>query len=1002
MADGCFLPVDYGVTLFAGETNDEHLNLMGCVCDVIFLLEGGPGAATQAKAALLNSDLIPVVPVVATGGAAAGMFGMPPIQRPLHIDSKAWDIVAGASIDVPEEDSGEAIHRIATAMARITHSTMNPVENVNELRDAMRPETSCGFISRRVSDQVEWVSAAVQALKSEMLGSQRLCILGPTSFHCPETEALVARFAHDVSVALEGFNVVFVTGGLQGVQETFAKHCGDGSRVWNLLPMGRSSGFGIGKDVTAGSDFSERMEVFGALGDVYVTFEGGPGVAKEATSAFARGAYIVPFVRTGGASSGLFDFPKDALQRPDFIDEDQWEAISSSGSSIEDAVATAVFMTASYFSKITAIASAPPAFALPYWQLSESCFEAPLVYVKSGRLRPFHTLLRLCEKSFRTYGRWSVSESLHLKQVLSVLRRFFLDFVEQTRDEMSIELMMAAYVAGGSKFRRVYSTIVDDVISQEEAFQEFSRTASVEAGRLSSVPEQTLTQRGFDGLIELYRAAHRASDLLDNFCAEVAKRCGAEFMKAPLKRLWRSLEKMIFKYSDDRDIAAAAADLKDVSRAALQGNMQQLLDALRIMTADTRICIVRIKNRFSEPTDMGWADCQVMLFFREGDGSGHICEIQLVHHQLMIVRKNMGAHKTYANVRSAAELLELHKAGIPSLKPKTSAMHLCNVNASVVVPFLPQHQGRKDFAYGDAAHFLKAHVQEELQLHPSETSGAMAIVWGIANPQLPLNGCLSLRWESAECVVFDNPLCYSPIHLIVMPTAWRLPSIRCLQSRPDLAKQVLKKMRQAGQAATGEMLRHVAWRDLFFRSPVGGWPDLDSPEELGKFCSEYAIAGFDERFPENQLCMHWIVAPVFPWQWHRVEHGLHWLSFDEILDTTEGRLLQRRSSSYLSDRGKRFHVVNEQLANWRGMFDCVAVGHGSVNVIGESGCLTPVNSTPDEIQREDTRRLGSYGQPRTEDGQATGSYYSFPKRPQDVNMEFVNALKDSTDPGTGS
>ncbi len=48
-------------------------------------------------------------------------------------------------------------------------------------------------------------------------------------------------------------SVVFITGGMAGVQETFAKHCKPGSRVYNMLPQGESSGYGVGTDITAGA-----------------------------------------------------------------------------------------------------------------------------------------------------------------------------------------------------------------------------------------------------------------------------------------------------------------------------------------------------------------------------------------------------------------------------------------------------------------------------------------------------------------------------------------------------------------------------------------------------------------------------------------------------------------------------------------------------------------------------------------------------------------------------
>merc|ERR1719247_2936660 len=67
--------------------------------------------------------------------------------------------------------------------------------------------------------------------------------------------------------------------------------------------------------------------------------------------------------------------------------------------------------------------------------------------------------------------------------------------------------------------------------------------------------------------------------------------------------------------------------------------------------------ILRIKNRFNRPTDAGWADMLVNFRFRpnrneepedypeQGDNPyWHVCEIQLVHEQMSLVRRQMGAH----------------------------------------------------------------------------------------------------------------------------------------------------------------------------------------------------------------------------------------------------------------------------------------------------------------------------------------------------------------------
>jgi len=180
---------------------------------------------------------------------------------------------------------------------------------------------------------------AAQRLRKE-LGDPSciVCILGGTKFQGEESEALVKAAAKELSTA-RGDDVKFVTGGMAGVQETFAKHCGDGSRVSHLLPVGESSGFGTGTDIHAGADLEERKAIFGQLGNIYVTVEGGPGVSQEARAGHERGAAVIPLRRTGGASGGMFDFPAAALEKPTFATDEEWDLLGRKDASTDESAA---------------------------------------------------------------------------------------------------------------------------------------------------------------------------------------------------------------------------------------------------------------------------------------------------------------------------------------------------------------------------------------------------------------------------------------------------------------------------------------------------------------------------------------------------------------------------------------------------------------------------------------------------------------------------------------
>jgi hypothetical protein len=70
-----------------------------------------------------------------------------------------------------------------------------------------------------------------------------------------------------------------------------------------------------------------------------------------------------------------------------------------------------------------------------------------------------------------------------------------------------------------------------------------------------------------------------------------------------------------------------------------------------------RICIVDVKDRWKAPTSGGWSDVLLTFYFTD-DANRHICEVQLVHADLMRVRTEWGAHSAYTSFRCALELLE--------------------------------------------------------------------------------------------------------------------------------------------------------------------------------------------------------------------------------------------------------------------------------------------------------------------------------------------------------
>lgn len=210
--------------------------------------------------------------------------------------------------------------------------------------------------------------AVARNLINELGNGFRICILGGTSIQGPETAELLEAISVGL-VAKLGEDAWFLTEGMPGVQHVFARHCGDGSRLCNVLPAKQACNYGRGRDVVAGDNAAERKRIFSMLGDVYLIIEGGPSAAGQARQAFAEGARLVPVVRTGGASAGLFDFPADALRRPTFATKAQWAALGTKDASIASCSEAIVEL-------VIAAARAPPGQVPASAESSEVCSDS--------------------------------------------------------------------------------------------------------------------------------------------------------------------------------------------------------------------------------------------------------------------------------------------------------------------------------------------------------------------------------------------------------------------------------------------------------------------------------------------------------------------------------------------------------------------------------------------------------------------------------------------------
>jgi len=130
--------------------------------------------------------------------------------------------------------------------------------------------------------------------------------------------------------------------------------------------------------------------------------------------------------------------------------------------------------------------------------------------------------------------------------------------------------------------------------------------------------------------------------------------------ETPLKATMRVLEKALLR----PDAPGNVDRICDVVRDMLTVDSCAKLAALvRAICDSPDVVVVRIKDRFANPSGGGWRDVMVN-YYLASDEAKHVCELQLVHASLLTARKGLPGHAIYNIVRNATEFLERLFGGI--------------------------------------------------------------------------------------------------------------------------------------------------------------------------------------------------------------------------------------------------------------------------------------------------------------------------------------------------
>ena len=177
----------------------------------------------------------------------------------------------------------------------------------------------------------------------------RVAIFGSVDFYHKDSPALCDEIGRELARRLP--KICLLTGGNAVVQENISRAFRDEFQsqrnteeedplIFHLVPDGYHCKFGFGKCLHAGRDMEARRYVLANAADVCLSIEGGPGTADEMTKAIKAGKFVVPVIRSGGASAGMFDAP--TINQPSFVKESTWKYLGDESASAEVSAKAAV------------------------------------------------------------------------------------------------------------------------------------------------------------------------------------------------------------------------------------------------------------------------------------------------------------------------------------------------------------------------------------------------------------------------------------------------------------------------------------------------------------------------------------------------------------------------------------------------------------------------------------------------------------------------------------
>jgi hypothetical protein len=244
--------------------------------------------------------------------------------------------------------------------------------------------------------------------------------------------------------------------------------------------------------------------------------------------------------------------------------------------------------------------------------------------------------------------------------------------LEQVPDSESLLRHAVIVNVATHLFSAVYGEVLEKAKAVDPDGLKELATICAEIEAVAKTDERTQSET--ENMSALYKGAIQTKNghfdaLLSRMSSE-QEGCHEE-VPGTLKRMYRVLEKGVQRKENNTngeftlDISFACDLVRGMLVCRSFKVVAAILEALLALHKSGKIVIVNLKNRFDVPSPGGWADAMVNFYF-VGDDLRHICEIQVVHEDLLLARSGLGGHKIYNKCRNAAEVLEFGVAISPA------------------------------------------------------------------------------------------------------------------------------------------------------------------------------------------------------------------------------------------------------------------------------------------------------------------------------------------------